>query len=462
MDIKNKAYNAIDKLTGRKTFTESEKSRFKDFFSVIGKDVRNQSAGRKQAIDKILEDTVDRVKQDIENWRLAIEQAEDFYDPDPFELYQLYIDVLDDDQVFSTMQQRISKAIGGRIAIKDENNEINEELTAVMIKPDGTPLPWFREFLRICMMSKFYGYSIAQFRPPVDRKFVVDLKTGDMPVENIPFVNMIPRFRAIRKDINMSVQDKENRIPVYGGPGSNWLIQCGYDKDLGLLNKIAPFYIWKKVFGSWSQHAAIFGMPFRKGNTDIRDNERFQNMINMFEDMTGATYFIGHENDEVEISYPPGGSGSGSDIYKNLIEKCDQAIAKIVLSQTGTTDEKSFAGSAGVHESVMEGVTWSDKLDLAGIIDEKLIPFLKRIGLMPEGANVFCSWEIEDGISLTEWADIIQKLAGVFDMEPDEIGKKFNLSLDAKEVQAIPGVQETDEQKQNRKELQNAYQKLFR
>ena len=448
-------------MTGRKTFTDSEKGRFKDFFSMVGQDVRNQSAGKKQAIDKILEDTVDRIKQDIANWRLAIEQAEDVTDPDPFDLYTLYLDIIDDDQVWSTMQQRISKSIGGRISIKDENNEINDELTAVMIKPDGTPHTWFRDFLRICMMSKFYGYSITQFRPPVDGKFTIDLKTGNKPVENIPYENMIPRFRAIRKDINMSVQDENNQIPIYGGPGSDWLIQCGNDKDLGLLNKVAPFYIWKKVFGNWSQHAAIFGMPFRKGKTDIRDNTRFQNMIDMFEEMTGATYFIGHENDEVEISYPPSGSG-GSDIYKNLIEKCDQAIAKSILSQTGTTDEKSFAGSAGVHEGVMSDLTWSDKLDLAGVIDEMLIPFLKRVGLFPEGANVFCSWEIEDGVSLTEWADIIQKLAGVFDMSAEDIGKKFNLSLEEKEVQAIPGVQENEEQKKNRKDLQNAYQKLFK
>jgi len=266
----------VSNITGRKGFTDSEKKIFTEFIGEVGKDVRNQSNARKQAIDKIIEDQVDRIKQDIENWRLAIAEAEDPNDPDPFSLYQLYVDVLDDDQVHATKQQRIGKATGGRISLKDENNEIDEEATAVLIKPDGTPQPWFREFLQICMMAKFYGYSISQFRQPIDGEFKLNIKNGDRPVENIPFENMVPRLRAIRRDINRAVQDKENLIPVFGGPGSGWLIPCGREKDLGLLNKIGPFWIYKKVFGSWSQHAGIFGMPFRKGKTNIRDNERFQ------------------------------------------------------------------------------------------------------------------------------------------------------------------------------------------
>lgn len=454
--------NVLDKITNRKAFTTAEKSKLTEFIGEVGRDMKNQSSASKQAIDRIVEEQVDRLKQDIENWRLAQANAEDPDNPEPLDLYQLYLDAIDDDQVFSTVQQRVSKAISGRIALKDENNEIDEELTKVLIKPDGTPLPWFREFLRICMMSKFYGYSIAQFREPIDGKFIINLKNGDKPVEKIPFVNMVPRKRAIRKDINSSVQEESNLIPIYGGAGSDWLIACGNDDDLGLLNKVGPFYIWKKVFGAWSQHAGIFGMPFRKGKTNIADNERKQNMINMFEAMTGATYFIGHEDDDVEISYPTGGSGNASDIYKNLIEKCNQAIAKIVLSQTGTTDEKAFAGSAGVHENVMSEVTWSDKLDLAAVVDEQLIPFLKRIGMLAESADVFASWEIEDRVTPKEWSEIISALATVFDLDADEVGKKFNLTLEAKEVVATPGVPETSEQKKTREELQNAYKKYFK
>jgi len=453
--------NILDKITGRKKFTDDEKGKLFTFMDYVGQDVRSQTRAAKQAIDKIVEEQVDRLKQDIADWRLAQGEAEDPNQPDPFALYQLYLDIADDDQVFSTMQQRISKATGGRIALKNEDNEVDEELTLKLIKPDGTPRPWFRSFLQICMMSKFYGYSIAQFREPVEGNFTINLKTGDKPVESIPYENMVPRLRAIRKDINHSVLDESNLVKVYGGQGAEWLIACGREKDLGLFNKIAPFYIWKKVFGAWSQHASIFGMPFRKGKTNVKDNARFQNMIDMFESMTGATYFIGDPEDEVDISYPSGGGGNASDIYKNLVEKCDQAIAKIVLSQTGTTDEKSFAGSAEVHEGVMDSVTWSDKLDLAAVIDEQLIPFLKRVGLIPENAEVFASWELEDEVTLKEWAEIINILAAHFDLDADEIGKKFNLSTSAKEVQAAPGIPETEEQKKNREELQNVYKKYF-
>jgi hypothetical protein len=451
----------VKSVTGRSFLTDTEKKDLQTYATGVAGELRNQATARKQAIDKIIEDQIDRIKQDIASWRQAIDCAEDPNDPDPFELYQLYLDILDDDQVHSTKQQRISKATGGRIQLKEADNTINEELTAVLIKPDGTPQPWFRRFLNICMMSKFYGYSISQFRPPIDGKFQINLKNGDKPVEAIPYENMVPRERAIRKDINSSVQDKDNIIPIWGGPGSDWLIPCGEDKDLGLLNKVAPFWIYKKVFGSWTQHANVFGMPLRIGRTDIYDKSRFQNMLDMLAGMDKATWAALHPDDNVEFVSNNQGSGNGSDIYKNLVEKCDQAISKIILSQTGTTDEKSFAGSAEVHAGVMDDVTWSDKLDLAAVIDEQLIPFLKRIGMLPEGSEVFASWELDDEVSLTEWADIVQKLSALFDMDPDEIGKKFNLSLEAKEAVGTPGKEETPEQKKNREELQNVYKKYF-
>lgn len=452
----------VKSVTGRSFMTDKERQDLQVYAAGVAKDLRNQANARKQAIDKIIEDQIDRIKQDIATWRQAIEWAEDPNDPDPFQLYQLYLDIMDDDQVQSTRQQRVAKATGGKIQLKDPDNEVNEEATAVLIKPDGTPQPWFREFLQICMMAKFYGYSISQFRPPINGKFQINLKNGDKPVEPIPHENMVPRLRAIRKDINTSVQDEENLIPVWGGTGSDWLIACGKDKDLGLLNKVAPFWIYKKVFGSWTQHANIFGMPLRIGRTNIFDKERFKNMLEMLEGMDKATWAALHPDDNVEFVSNNQGSGNGSDIYKNLVEKCDQAIAKIMLSQTGTTDEKSFAGSAEVHSEVMDSVIWSDKLDLAAVIDEQLIPFLKRIGMLPEDAEVFASWELDDEVGLKEWAEIIQSLATYFDLDPDEVGRKFNLTLEAKEAVATPGKEETPEQKKTREELQNVYKKYFR
>jgi len=421
------------------SFSDDEKKLVKSYLGTVGDEIKNQAQARSLAIDKIIKEQVDRIKQDISTWRNAIDMAEDVDDPDPFELYQLYTDVLDDDQVHSTKQQRVSKAVNGKISLKNENNEIDEDATAKLIKPDGTPHPWFRDFLKICMESKFYGYSIAQFRPPVNGEFVFDTKTGSRPVESIPFENMIPRLRAVRLDINDSVQNEANRTPVYGGPYSEWLIACGCEKDLGLLNKLAPFWIFKKVFQSWTQHAKIFGMPFRKGNTNINDNARFQNMINMFENMSGATYFVGHEGDEVEITYPPTGGASGSDIYKSLIKECNKAIAKITLSQTGTTDEKSYAGSAEVHADVLSGISWGDKLDLAAVIDEQLLPFLKKVGVLPESAKVFSSWDIDEKVSLKDWANIIDILGRQFGLSAEEVSKKFNISLEEKEVNAMPG-----------------------
>lgn len=454
--------NIVSRITGKRGLSEAERKNLFDYTQNIANDLKNQSTARKQAIDKIIQEQVDRIKQDIKSWRDAIAFAEDPICPDPFYLYQLYTDILDDDQVYSTMQQRIAKSVAGNISLKNLDNKINKEATAVLIKPDGTPKPWFREFLKIAMKAKFYGYSITQFRPPVNNDFVINMQNGDKPVEAIPFVNMVPRWRSIRLDIDTSIQDKNNLIPVYGGNASKWLIAVGNDTDLGLLNKLAPFWIYKKVLGSWTQHAKIFGMPLRVGKTDIYDKARFQNLIDMLKNMDGATWAALHPDDEVEFISNNQGSGQGSDIYKGLIDICDKAISKIILSQTGTTDEKSFAGSAKVHENILGSVIWADKLDLAAIIDERLIPFLKSVGLINPDAKVFSSWDLGEDTTVSEWADIVQKLAGIFELDAKEISQKFNLKLEKKEVIAAPEKPATEEEDEQKKELNNIYKKYFK
>ena len=253
----------LDSLTGRKTFSDREKKDIQYYIAQIGGALKNEAAS-KGLFDKLIEEQIDREKQTIKKWRDAIAEAEDPENPDPYNLYVLYLDVMDDDQVASTVQQRISKATAGRITLKNETGEVDEEATKAIMKPDGTPKHWFRDFLKIAMLSKFYGYSVAQFYPPQDSEFAYDPLTGTEPVKLIPLEHMVPKLKSLRVKTQDGVDQKTNLIPLFGGPGTEWVVVCGDSDDLGLLNKVAPFWVWKKVFGAWSQHATIFGMPFRR------------------------------------------------------------------------------------------------------------------------------------------------------------------------------------------------------
>ena len=84
--------------------------------------------------------TLERISKDIGKWRTAQEAAEDLEYPDRIELMQIYKDVMDDSQVYSSIQLRTNKATNGIFSIY-ENGEYNEELSLKFVDQKGYPCP---------------------------------------------------------------------------------------------------------------------------------------------------------------------------------------------------------------------------------------------------------------------------------------------------------------------------------
>lgn len=392
------------------------KDKFKNLSTRLPKD--------SNVLHHINPETLDRLSKSIGDWRDAVEEAEDIDNPDREELIEYYRDFVDDYQLFSAMQTRINKAISGAFRIMDQDGDIDEEETRKFLDPKGFPLPWFRSFMRIKMLSKFYGYEVAQLGDVLDDRFIW--------VKEFPEQNLIPYYHSILKDVRQSFipGGSDNQVNIDEDPQKTWLIGLGSETDLGLINKCAPYIIYKTVFGSWSEHADRFGMPLRVGKTDLRDNERRQNLIDMFEEMTGATYVVQDNDDEVEFIEQKGGNDPHN-IYGMLIEKCDQAISKIILSQTGTTDEKTHVGSAGVHKGILDDLIFSDKLDISTAINEMLIPRMKQIGMISSDKKIFGQWDFSEQVDITQHTKNILALSqSGHIVKPEEVTKKTGYELD--------------------------------
>jgi hypothetical protein len=399
-----------------KRINQTLKSRFENISTSIPK--------KSNILHQIKPETLDRISKDIGDWRDAVENAEDIDNPDREELIKMYRDFIDDYQLFSAMQTRINKATSGSFKIMNEEGKADEEETKKFLDPKGFPLPWFRAFMTIKMLSKFYGYEIVQLGDVINDSFEW--------VKKIPEENLIPYYHTIMLDVRRSfIQgDTSNQVNIDETPQNTWLIGMGSETDLGLINKCAPYIIYKNVFGSWSEHADRFGMPLRIGKTDLRDNERRQNLIDMFEAMTGSTYVIQDPDDSVEFIEQKGGNDPHN-IYGMLIEKCDQAISKIVLSQTGTTDEKSYAGSAEVHKGILGDVILADKLDISTTINNDLIPRMKKIGMISSEKKLYGQWDFSEQIDISKHVENIQKLSQSGYMIPaEEVTKKTGYELD--------------------------------
>jgi len=366
-------------------------------------------------------ETLDRISANIGEWNDIVENAEDIDNPDREELIQGYKGFVDDYQVFSAMQARINKAISGSFAIMGKDGEIDEEETAKFLDPKGYPLPWFREFMTIVELAIFYGYEVIQLGDIIDNKF-------DW-VEKIPEESLIPYYHAILKNYNYSFTE-ENFISIDDDLYKNWTIGVGSETDLGLLNKCAKYVIYKGVFGSWSEHADRFGMPLRRAKTNLADNERRQNLIDSFENQLGAHYIIGDYDDEIDLIEQKGGSDPHN-IYGMLIDKCDAAISKIILSQTGTTDEKAHVGAANVHKDVMDGVIFSDKLTIAKIVNKELFPRMKKLGLISQGKDIYGQWDFSEQLTINDHVKNIESLSrSGFSVDTEEVNKKTGYKVD--------------------------------
>lgn len=376
---------------------------------------------RNNLVEKIYKEQLDRLKKEIGEWRDAVALAEDVLNPMRETLISYYKDAIDDYQVYSAMQIRNEAAKSGTFKLVDATGKVDERVTALFIDPTGYPLPWFSDFLDLAMKSRFYGMEYIQLDALDDGIF-----SG---VTGIPEENIIPIQDKVLLDIR-SGNTQSNSVIITDKPYDLWVVPVGSKTDLGLINKCLPYVIYKSVFGAWSQHADVFGMPLRIGRTDLRDPERRANMAQMLQNMEGATYGIFDPEDMIDFVGDK--NTDPHNIYGMLIEKCDAAIAKIILSQTGTTDEKSYSGSSNVHMEIFNKLIYSDKIFLSRLVHQSLIPRMYKLGLV-SSKKYYGQWTFDEEISVKDWADIISKLSGKYSIAPEEIEEKVGLKVVSQE-----------------------------
>ena len=414
----------LDRIRG-KTNGEIPAVKVKNFFTALQRMVRN--VNHPSVLNQVDPRQLYRFTWSLDDWNAAVDNAEDVHNQNLFDLAEIYHDIVDDYSVSSAMQQRTAKAINSKIMFIGPDGTENEAIKPFFLNVDGSQKPWFRRWLKIAMDSKYYGFSVAELGSFIDGQF--RRVEGRAPCESIPYENLLPMYRYIKKDAEAGIHE-DNLISMDRGAFARWLTPIGAANDLGLLNKATPYVIWKNVFANWSQHAEIFGQPFREGRTDIYDPERKEQMRKMFEEMVGSTYGIFHPDDEV--SFIETSKTDAFKIYDGLIERCDQAITKIFLSQTGTTDEKAFVGSTQAHERVMSDVVMNDRFDLSEYFEDILLPRLKAIGAVGLEESFSLVWIVEEHLTLIQWSEIITALSQNYTIPVEEINKRFDIEVEEK------------------------------
>ena len=362
------------------------------------------------------EQQLQRVRQDAQKFNIALQAAESPMYPNRFLLMQTYQQIVLDGQVQSAMLQRKSKVLCQKFMVCGPDGEVDE------MKTEWLNQKWFYDFTNLSLDSRFWGFSLVQFGNIINDKYT--------STELVPRIYVVPEYSLVRANTATVTEGKR----FDEAPYNNWCIGVGEKKDLGIMMYLAPYVIWKKnAMAAWAEFAEVFGSPIRIGKTDVRDELTRKNMENMLRNMGVASWAVLDLNDNIELM-----QASRTDAYAvfdKMVERCNSEISKIILGQTGTTDEKSYSGSANVHENVAALIAKQDLMKMKFVIESQLFPMMIRNGFDLNGCTF--KYDESESISILDQAKIDASFMPYYKFEHEYLEHKYNI-----ELQDMPDMEE--------------------
>jgi phage gp29-like protein len=369
---------------------------------------------------KVIQRQSTRVTQDITKWRRAINTAESTIIPDRKDLQILFNEIHFDAHIAALINHLKQYLQSTEWCVKDPSSEEEDEEAEKSLNDK-----WFQDFINECINAKIYGYSLINFGDIKDNKFV--------SIESIDRRYIIPELNGMKKDLWNSTD-----LIDYTAPNlKNWVLFIGEKGDLGLLNKAAPYWIYKKqALSSWAEYQQILGIPPRIGKTDIRDNDRRINMTQMLRDMGHASYGVFDKDDSFEF-VSPNGTGQSENAFAKMIDYLNKELSKLFVGQTMTTEDGSSRSQSETHADMFEMIMQGYKQFITDIVNRDLKPILLYHGIWKNPNLMFSFEEREEEITyeqkiqtldilgkyITLTPEIIQELTG---LEVDEVAPKSN------------------------------------
>lgn len=367
----------------------------------------NMRAKRASAIPVDYDTNLTRTKQDVGRWRKAIEMAESS-NYNRTEYYRTLKDVVLDSHLSAVISQRKNGTLCRNVEFYNADSTENEEITKLF------QAPWFYKLRSMMLDAKYYGFTLIDLGELVDFKF--------NSIDEVPRQYVKPELGIVVTHPSM-VTGVSLDDPAY----SKWNIFIGERKDLGLLAKAAPWALWKKtVTGYWSEYCEKFGMPMRIGKTNLNDEVLKANMENALRNMGSAFWAMMNEGDEIQLLETF--NTAAYDIYDKFIERANSEISKLILSQTGTTDEKTYSGSAGVHQDVLGSLIEQDVLWHDSNLNEFVKPVLATLGF-PVSDGYF-ETGYEEKASLKDKADMVVKMMPYLTFDKDYLEEEFDIKIE--------------------------------
>lgn len=266
---------------------------------------------------------------------------------------ELYREVLRDDQVKSTFQQRRLSVISAPWEVEPGADDAQSKACAEALAENLKRIEWDRISERM-LFSVFYGYGVGEV--------LWEIRDGLVQIADLR-VRDRSRFRfSVERDLLLW-----NGVEFEIMPDRKfWVVSTGADHDdepygLGLAHWLYwPVYFKRNDIKFWLIFLEKFGMPTAVAKLpagQIQDPAMRAKALSALRAIQVDGGVLVPEGVEITLLEA---ARSGTATYEDMQQAMDAAIAKIVLSQTMTTDNGSSRSQAEVHEGVRDHVVKAD------------------------------------------------------------------------------------------------------
>ncbi len=317
-----------------------------------------------KAHNQIEPKALSQARSDVKIWKNAEALATHPESPKMFPLHNLYKDILKDGLLSSQIENRNNKTLGSGFSIKKANGDTDEDVTKSLKQSI-----LFGKVMGYILDVKYHGFTVLEFDYDKDGKAIVKL---------IPRQNILPKQKLFLKDSSDDKGVVYTDLKEYG----TWILDFGDDDDLGIINKAVPHALFKRFAAScWSELCEIMGIPPRVMKTDTANKSALNRAENMMKDWGAAAWFIIDHDEKIEWAQSTQSKG---EVYEGLKNFCNNEMSLLISGAIIGQDTKH--GNKGKEESsqeVLQDLVTADKNNLQKNINEKVLPALKAIGVIP-------------------------------------------------------------------------------
>ena len=270
---------------------------------------------------------------------------------DDYLIFDYYRRTLADEQVYSTLNQRLDAVIAVPWEVKPGGTMLRDKQAAARLKED---LEGF-DFNRVCrqmLYGVFFGYAVgeAMWTPGPDRVRLTEIK-----------VRAPDRFRW--EDGNLMLRTFKNPRGEVTPDAKFWLLaRPGEHGDTPHGPGLARWCYWpawmrRNGLRFWAIILERFGSPVPIGKYPKGDMDSRNALLNVLKKFAVGAGIALPEGQSIDILHAMQNSGRDQGGFAQYM---DALIAKVLLGQSSTTEQGPWRGTAEVQKSVRDETIISD------------------------------------------------------------------------------------------------------